>query len=374
MHIDCVVIGAGVIGLSIAARLARAGRDVVLLEKESSFGMATSSRNSEVIHAGIYYEPGSLKAQHCVRGRTLLYRYCDEHCVPYRKIGKVIVAVTPHEVKTLEHYYQTAIRNGVHSLRWLTADELREREPNVQGYLALWSPETGILDSRRFMESLLAEFEAAGGLFIRKTKLVGGCVSSSEKRLIIEDDVQSTISVDALINASGLHASEVAELLNFEGSNIRVPPTHYAIGHYYNLRGPSPFQHLVYPIAEKGGLGVHVTLDIGGSVRFGPDVRWIQSLNYDFSDLYKDDFVTAIQRYYPALDPYDLEPGYTGIRPKAGGPGHPNADFQILTPSMHGIEGLIHLIGIESPGLTASLSIAEAVAAEVARFESPRKS
>jgi L-2-hydroxyglutarate oxidase LhgO len=365
MHVECAVIGAGVVGLAIAARLAQQGREVVLLEKEPSFGMATSSRNSEVIHAGIYYPEGSLKAQHCVRGRHLLYEYCQEHGVPHRRIGKVIVAVTEDEVKTLVGYQENAIRNGVHSLEWLTAEELRAREPNVQGVCALWSPETGILDSHQFMESLVAAFENAGGLFIRKTRLVGGHVSATEKRLMIEDDVQSTVTVDTVINAAGLHASEVAELLHAKGSDIRIPHTHYAVGHYYTLAGPSPFTHLVYPVAQKGGLGVHVTLDMGGAVRFGPDVRWIDSLNYDFSDSRRDDFVAAIQRYFPALDPLALEPGYTGIRPKIGGPDHPNVDFQILTPSTHGIKGLVHLLGIESPGLTAALSIAEVVEASL---------
>ena len=363
MHVECAVIGAGVVGLAIAARLAQQGREVVLLEKEPSFGMATSSRNSEVIHAGIYYPEGSLKAQHCVRGRHLLYRHCEEHGVPHRRIGKVIVAVTEDEVNTLAGYQENAIRNGVHSLQWLSVEELRAREPNVQGVRALWSPETGIVDSHQLMERLLATFENAGGLFIRRTKLVGGFVSATEKRLMIEDEVQSTITVDTVINSAGLHASEVAELLHTGASDIRIPRTHYAIGHYYTLAGPSPFNHLVYPVAQKGGLGVHVTLDMGGAVRFGPDVRWIDSLNYDFSDARRDDFVGAIQRYYPALDPQALEPGYTGIRPKIGGPEHPNVDFQILTPSTHGIEGLVHLFGIESPGLTASLSIADAVTA-----------
>lgn len=365
MHVECAVIGAGVVGLAIAARLAQQGREVVLLESEPSFGMATSSRNSEVIHAGIYYEPGSLKAHHCVLGRHLLYEYCEQHGVPHRRIGKVIVAVTEDEVRTLEGYYQTAAQNGVHSLEWLTAEELRAREPNVRGVCALWSPESGILDSHQFMESLLGSFEAAGGLFIRKTKLVGGHVSATEKRLMIEDEVQSTLTVDTLINAAGLHASEVAELLHAKDSDIQIPRTHYAVGHYYTLAGPSPFTHLVYPVAQKGGLGVHVTLDMGGAVRFGPDVRWIDSLSYEFSDACRDDFVAAIQRYFPALDPLALEPGYTGIRPKIGGPDHPNVDFQILTPAAHGIKGLVHLLGIESPGLTASLSIAEAVAASL---------
>lgn len=361
VHVDCAVIGAGVIGLAIARNLAQQGREVALLEQEPSFGMATSSRNSEVIHAGIYYPPGSLKAQHCVRGRHLLYKYCLEHDIPHRRIGKVIVAVTENEVEALEGYHQTALLNGVHSLEWLSEAELREREPNVHGVRALWSPETGILDSHRFMESLLAEFERAGGLFIRRTKVVSGHVSRSEKRLTIEDDVQSTFTVDTLVNVAGLHASEVASMLHSKCPEVRIPRTHYAIGHYYTLMGPSPFHHLVYPVAEAGGLGVHVTLDMAGSVRFGPDIRWIDSLNYDFSDSRRHDFVTAIQRYYPALDPSALAPGYTGIRPKIGGRESPNVDFQFLTSSAHGIDGLIHLLGIESPGLTASLSIAEAV-------------
>ena len=233
MHVEYAVIGAGVVGLAIAARLAQHGREVVLFEKEPSFGMATSSRNSEVIHAGIYYPDRSLKAQHCVRGRHLLYKYCEEHGVPHQRIGKVIVAVTEDEVNTLAGYQESAIRNGVHSLLWLSAEELRAREPNVQGVRALWSPETGILDSHQFMESLLATFENAGGLFIRRTKLVGGFVSATEKRLMIEDEVQSTITVDTVINSAGLHASEVAELLHTGASDIRIPRTHYAIGHYY---------------------------------------------------------------------------------------------------------------------------------------------
>jgi L-2-hydroxyglutarate oxidase LhgO len=365
MHFECVVIGAGVVGLAIAARLARQGREVVLLEKEPSFGMGTSSRSSEVIHAGIYYQPGSLKAKHCVRGRHLLYKYCKEHCVPHRQIGKVIVAVTEDEVNSLVGYYRTAMQNGVHSLEWLDAKELQQWEPHVHGVRALWSPETGILDSHQFMQSLLAEFEMAGGIFIRRTKLVGGHISTTEKRLMIEDVVESEITVDTLINAAGLYSSEVAGLLHSEDSSVRIPCTHYAIGHYYTLPGPSPFRHLVYPVAQKGGLGIHVTLDMGGTVRFGPDVRWIDSLNYDFSDSRRHDFVAAIQRYYPALDPITLEPGYTGIRPKIGGPDNPNVDFQILTPSDHGIQGLVHLFGIESPGLTAALSIAEVTCSQI---------
>lgn len=361
MQLDCVVIGAGVIGLAIAARLAQQGREVVLLEKESSFGMATSSRNSEVIHAGIYYEPGSLKAQHCVRGRHLLYKYCEDRRIPHRKIGKLIVAVTEDEIKTLEGYRRTATQNGVYSLEWLSQQALHEKEPMVRGVGALWSPETGILDSHEFMKSLLADFEGSGGMFIRKTKVVGGAVSKKEKLLVIEDETQSTLKVKTLINAAGLQATEVAEILHSKSSEIRIPKTHYAIGHYYTMAGQSPFRHLVYPVAQKGGLGVHVTLDLNGATRFGPDVRWIDSINYDFSDSRRNDFVAAIQRYFPALDPSALVAGYTGIRPKIGGPDRPNVDFEIWTEKDHGIEGLIHLFGLESPGLTASLSIAETV-------------
>lgn len=361
MQLDCVVIGAGILGLAVARTLQRQGRDVVLVEAEGQFGQGTSSRNSEVIHAGIYYPPGSLKAQACVRGRELLYRYCEERQVPHQRVGKLIVAVDETEVAVLHKYLESAAVNGVTDLRWVEADELRSREPAVRGVRALLSPSTGIIDSHAYMQALLLDFEAERGAFIRKTQVVGGKASADGILLQLDDGTQYEAQARSVVNSAGLQAPDVAATL--EGlAPGSVPTAQYAIGHYYVYPGRSPFHQLVYPIAAKGGLGVHVTLDMGGGTRFGPDVRWRERIDYSFDDSGKSRFVEAIRRYFPEVNEDNLLPGYTGIRPKIVGPGQGDADFVIQDVGQHGCPGLINLYGIESPGLTSSLALAEAVA------------
>lgn len=362
MEIDCIVIGAGVVGLAVARALQERGREVVLLEKERAFGTATSSRNSEVIHAGIYYPPGSLKASLCVRGKQLLYAYCEARGVPYARIGKVIVASQDVEVATLEKYLATARANGVGDLEWLDASQLHALEPAVRAVRGLWSPSTGIIDSHAYMQALLNDFEMAGGQFVRASPVISGRSIGSGIELTLGDAEMTVVKARTVVNSAGLHAPDVAARI--EGlTPDAAPRPHYAIGHYYTLTRKSPFHHLVYPVASKGGLGVHVTLDLSGAARFGPDVRWRETIDYAFDDSRRDAFVEAIRAYYPDIQPSDLSPGYTGMRPKISGPEDPNRDFVIQNCTTFGVEGLINLFGIESPGLTASLAIAEQVCA-----------
>ena len=355
---DCVVIGAGVIGLAAARRLARLGREVLVLERREAIGEEISSRNSEVIHAGIYYPPSSLKARLCVAGKALLYNYCATRNLAHRRCGKIIVATNQSQRQTLQDYRERALANGVGVLEWLDADALGRREPQVQGLAGLWSPSTGIIDSHAFMFSLLGELQAQGGLLALRTEVVG--LEKAGRRVLVRT---ADYALDAawVINSAGLRASEVARQLAPD-----TPRTRYARGRYYAYSGSSPFRHLVYPVAQAGGLGVHVTLDLSGQARFGPDVQWIDRIDHRFDDGDRSAFVEAIRRYYPALDESRLHPAYTGIRPKIVGPGAPAADFRIDGPGRHGVPGLINLLGIESPGLTASLAIAERVAELVA--------
>jgi len=360
-ELDCVVIGAGVVGLAVARELAQLGREVVLIEQHSAFGQESSSRNSEVIHAGIYYPQGSLKAFHCVRGRKLLYEYCDSHQVAYRQIGKVIVAVTPDETAVLEKYLLSARANGAGELQLLSASELASLEPNVHGVMGLLSPHTGIIDSHGLMQSFLTDLERSNGMLICNTQVISASAKDDGIELEIQDvEEVSRIHAKWVINCAGLHATEFARKINAIPKAL-IPPTEYAIGHYYQLQDRSPFNRLIYPIAPSGGLGIHATLDLGGGTKFGPDLRWIQQIDYQFDDHLKQDFVNAIARYYPAINANKLEPSYTGIRPKIGGRAKPNVDFSIQTPQDHSVKGLINLFGIESPGLTASLSLAKFV-------------
>ncbi len=362
IEIDCAVIGAGVVGLAVARALQLAGREVVLLEKERSFGTGTSSRNSEVIHAGIYYTPGSLKATLCTRGRSMLYAYCHDRGVPYARPGKIIVATSIGEVGILEGYLKTARANGVVDVEWIDAAKLNELEPALQAVRGLWSPSTGILDSHAFMQALLTDFEMAGGQFVRGTTVNSGRVVRGGIELRLIDRDVSVAKARTVINSAGLYAPHVAR--SIEGvPREQVPSPYYAVGHYYTLAGRSPFKHLIYPVAEKGGLGIHLTLDLSGAARFGPDVRWMSGVDYTFDDSRRDDFVSAISAYYPEIRASDLQVGYTGIRPKIVGPGVPAADFCIQDGRTYGAGGLINLFGIESPGLTSSLAIAESVCA-----------
>ncbi len=353
--VDCVVIGAGAVGLACARALARAGRDVIVLEQHGQIGTETSSRNSEVIHAGIYYEPGSAKARLCVRGKALLYDHCAAFGVPFKRCGKLIVATDASQFDTLRGYQRQAVANGVGELRWLTVDEVARLEPAVRCVGAVWSESTGIIDSHAYMESLLGDLQAHGGVVAFHSQARAG--RSEGNRLIVETD---DFSLDAalVVNAAGLSAPDLARTLATHPADS-LPRAYYAKGHYYTLTGRSPFAHLVYPVAEAGGLGVHVTLDLAGQARFGPDVMWIDGVDYAFDDANRGRFVAAIRRYYPDLDDTRLQPGYTGIRPKISGPAQPGADFALLGPDAHGVAGLFHLLGIESPGLTASLALAE---------------
>lgn len=361
INFECVVIGAGVVGLATARALQAGGREVLLLEKERSFGTETSSRNSEVIHAGIYYEAGTVKARTCVRGKELLYEYCTQRGIPHRRLGKIIVAVAPSEISTLETYVETAVANGVDDLMWLDGAQVKLLEPEVFCTGALLSPSTGIIDSHVYMQTLLGDFESLGGTYISKATVNSGYRARDGIRIEVDDGDVYTVAADAVVNSGGLHAAALAS--RFRGIREEtLPIPHYAIGHYYAFLQKSPFSRLVYPVASKGGLGIHATLDMAGTARFGPDVRWRKEIDYAFDDSRLNEFASAIRTYYPGLCAEALRPGYTGIRPKIAGPNDPPSDFVVQTPDVHGVEGLINLFGIESPGLTASLAIAEEVA------------
>ena len=349
---DAVVIGAGVIGLAVARELALAGREVLILERNALIGAETSSRNSEVIHAGIYYPTGSVKAETCVRGKALLYDYCDRRDVPYNRVGKLIVATSEAQLEVLRGYQRQALRNGVGHLRWLDRDEALRLEPDVRCLAGVFSETTGVIDSHAFMLSLHGDVEAHGGIVSFHTEVTD--LGREDGRLLVRCG-DFDLAAQVVVNAAGLEAPKVANAL---GGHWRG---HYAKGHYYTLSGRSPFTHLVYPVAEPGGLGVHVTLDMAGQARFGPDVVWIDEADYAFDPRNRDRFVEAIQKYYPELDPDRLHPDYTGIRPKLAPAGDPATDFVIEGPADHGISGLVNLLGIESPGLTSSFAIAERV-------------
>ncbi|HUT48086.1 MAG TPA: NAD(P)/FAD-dependent oxidoreductase [Alphaproteobacteria bacterium] len=373
-RLDCVVVGAGVVGLAAARALALAGREVTVLERADSFGTETSSRNSEVIHAGIYYPPGSLKARHCVAGKHLLYAYCAERGIAHKRIGKIIVATGEAQIASLEEDKARAAANGVGDLEWLSAAEVKAMEPAVIAARGLLSPSTGIVDSHNYMLSLVGDLENAGGQVVYRSTVTGGRIREDRVSLQVsgtgssheggQDEAQDeamTVDCALLVNAAGLGAQALASALDgFPGEHI--PALHTAIGHYFTLSGTAPFNRLVYPVPEEGGLGVHVTLDLAGQAKFGPDVKWIDTVDYSFDESRKPVFVDAIRKYYPGLDPDRLQPGYTGIRPKIAGRGEGFGDFRIDGPGDHGVPGVINLFGIESPGLTSALSIANHVA------------
>ena len=355
-----MVIGAGVVGLAVARALALAGREVVVLEAAGSIGTGTSSRNSEVIHAGIYYPPGSLKALTCVNGRHLLYRYCAEHGVAHRRCGKLIVATETAQIATLHKIQAHAAANGVADLRLLTAEEARALEPQLRCVAALLSPSTGITDSHGLMLAYQGDAEDRGAMLALHSPVTGGAVQTGDIMLEVGGAEPMQLLARTVVNSAGLYAQRVAASLR-GFSQALVPPTHYAKGNYYSLSGRSPFTHLIYPVPEAAGLGVHLTLDLAGQARFGPDVEWIAEIDYDV-DLHRaDGFYRAIRDYWPGLRDGQLAPGYAGIRPKLGGPDQPTSDFVMQGPREHGVAGLVNLFGIESPGLTASLALAERV-------------
>ena len=369
-RVDCIVVGAGVVGLAVARRMALAGLETLVLERHATHGTQTSSRNSEVIHAGLHYPPGSLKARLCVRGRELLYRYCADRGVGHRPCGKLVVATDDAERDTLQRYLETAAHNGVHDLQGCTTAEVAALEPAVRCIAALWSPSTGIVDSHGLMQALLADLYEAGGTLASRADVIGVELRPHGHRVrVLQDGVEAELEAAIVVNAAGLDAQLLAGRTDGLDPAL-IPPRFLAKGHYFTLQGPVPFRHLVYPVASHGGLGIHVTLDLAGSVRFGPDVEWVTAIDYSPDDRRRDSFVAAIRRYYPDLDATRLQPGYTGIRPKIAGPHDPAADFLIQGPAAHGKHGLVNLFGIESPGLTACLAIADEVA-EVAGIDAP---
>lgn len=359
--VDSIVIGAGVIGLAVARALAQAGREVIVLEAESAIGMHTSSRNSEVIHAGIYYPKGSLKAQLCVAGRQALYRYCAERGVEHRRCGKLIVATSETQTPQLAKIRAQAAANGVADLAPLTAAEAIALEPQLHCVAALLSPSTGIIDSHAYMLALQGDAENAGAAFVFRSPVTGGRIAADGIELEVGGAEPMRLKAGTVVNSAGLHAQKLAASL--EGfPRSHVPPTYYAKGNYYTLAGRSPFARLVYPVPEAAGLGVHLTIDLGGQARFGPDVEWIEHLDYEVDPRRADGFYAAIRTYWPGLKDGDLMPGYCGIRPKIQAPHEPARDFLIEGPREHGVPGLVNLFGIESPGLTASLAVAGYVA------------
>ena len=357
--VECVVVGAGIVGLAVARALALQGREVVILEAEDAIGTHTSSRNSEVIHAGIYYPKGSLKARACVRGRDLLYAYCEEHGVPYRKCGKLIVATSDAQKKELLEIKNKAHANGVGDVVEIPAAEAMRMEPALHCVAALHSPSTGIIDSHALMLAYLGDAEAAGAMLGLTSPLSQVVLSNSAFEV---HSGETRIRSKILINSAGVRAPSVARLM--EGfPQDKVPPEYYAKGNYYSLTGRPPFSRLVSPVPEPGGLGVHVTLDLAGQARFGPDVEWVERVDYAVDPRRSERFYAAIRTYWPGLKDGALAPGYAGIRPKISGPKEPAADFVIQGPAEHGVAGLVNLFGIESPGLTASLALADDVAA-----------
>jgi L-2-hydroxyglutarate oxidase LhgO len=359
-NVDVVVIGAGVVGLAVARALALRGREVLVIDAAETFGTGISSRNSEVVHAGIYYPRGSLKAQFCVDGRDRLYDFCERFHVAHRRCGKIIVATSTDQLTDLETIRTAAAGNGV-TLDWLDREQARRLEPEVACVAALYSPATGIVDSHGYMLALLADAERHGATIVYRSRVAAMWLESAAVLLAINDDERPTLRARTVVNCAGLHATQVAAAI--EGFPREwLPRAYFARGHYFSLARRGSFQHLVYPIPEPGGLGVHLTLDLAGQARFGPDVEWIESLDYSVSIERAERFYAAIRRFWPQLADGQLIPAYAGIRPKISGPDEPSVDFRIDGPEQHGIPGVINLFGIESPGLTASLALGTHVA------------
>ena len=362
-QVDAVVIGAGVVGLAVGRALALSGREVLVLESENAIGTGTSSRNSEVIHAGIYYPAGSLKARLCVQGKTMLYAYCAERGVAHQRLGKLIVATSPDQVLSLDGIRAKAAANGVHDLQKLSAAEAQALEPALACEAALLSPSTGVVDSHGYMLALQGDMENAGGLLalVSPVQHIGVRHGTATHPIRVSTQDGTELACQVLVNAAGLNAVSVARAM--EGLDACVlPQAHFAKGNYFMLAGKAPFSHLIYPVPEAAGLGVHLTLDLGGQAKFGPDVQWVQ----DPSDLQVDPrrgdaFYAEVRKYWPALQDGALQPGYAGMRPKINAPQEAAADFMIQGPAEHGVPGLVNLLGIESPGLTSSLAIAQEV-------------
>ena len=370
-RVECVVVGAGVVGLAVGRALALSGREVWVLEGGDGIGGGISSRNSEVVHAGIYYPAGSLKARFCVEGKHALYAYCAERGIPHKRLGKLIVAADEAEVPVLATIRAKAAANGVDDLEMLSGEAARGLEPALGVAGALLSPSTGIVDSHALMLALQGDIEHAGGAVVAHAPVLGGELLGGERlggegrggpiRLRVGGDEAMDLDCEVLVNAVGLHAPDLARSIAGIPADT-IPRAYFCKGSYYSLAGRAPFSRLIYPVPEKAGLGVHLTLDLGGQARFGPDVQWVETEEYDVDIRRADGFYAAIRRYWPGLPDGALAPGYAGIRPKISGPLDPAADFVISGPAAHGIGGLVNLFGIESPGLTSSLAIAAHVA------------
>lgn len=359
--VDAVVIGAGVVGLACARALAAKGHEVIILERHETFGTETSARNSEVIHAGLYYPTDSLRARFCVAGNRLLYDFCERHGIAHRRCGKLIVATTPEQETKLQQLLAQGEANGVPGLRMLSAAEARALEPDLHCVAALLSESTGIVDSHGVMLALLGEAEKNGAVLAACSPVHGGRIGQDDIELEAGDGERMRLRASIVINAAGLSAQQVAR--SIEGFPAPcIPPSHWAKGNYYAHSGRVPFSRLIYPVPEPGGLGVHLTLDLGGQARFGPDVEWIDELEYSVDPRRADRFYAEVRRYWPGLMNDALSPAFCGIRPKITGPGEAAADFLIQGPEIHGIAGWVNLFGIESPGLTSSLAIGEYVA------------
>ena len=360
-QVECVVVGAGVIGLSVARALARRGREVVILEKEALIGSGVSSRNSGVIHAGLYYPAGSLKAGMCVAGRQALYRFCEAFGVAHRRVGKLVVAADEEEIGTLAALAQRALGNGVRDLQWLSPHETRDLEPALQCAAALLSPSTGIIDVHDYLLALLGDAERHGALLSLRTRCTGGEILDRGIRVDTGGASATRILCRHFVNCAALGAQTLsAGMRGLPKSTI--PPLHLAKGTYFRLSGRSPFARLVYPLPAGSWLGVHAGLDLGGCCRFGPDIAWVDEVDYDVDARRVGGFHAAIRRFWPELPDASLQPDYAGIRPKLTPPGAPPADFVVQTSEVHGIDGLVNLYGIESPGLTSSLALGDHVA------------
>lgn len=366
---DALVIGAGAVGLACARALALSGRSVLVIEAESKFGEHASSRNSEVIHAGVYYPPGSNKARLCIRGKSLLYAYCAEREVPHRQLGKLIVATTPDELGALETIRARASACGV-DLELRTQSQVAAMEPAIVCHQALWSASSGIIDSHAYMLSLIGDLEQSGGTIVFRTQFVRAERVGSNWRILLDQVGTAAdtaeIVVREIVNCAGLKAPSVAATIEGLAAS-GLPRQYYCRGHYFGLRGRNPFRHLVYPVPVKHGLGIHVTLDLAGQARFGPDVAsWPDEVDYGFESDRAPVFAKAIRQYFPSLRDDQLVPSYTGLRAKISGQDEPAADFRIDGPIAHGLGGIVNLLGIESPGLTSSLAIGEEVVAALA--------
>lgn len=360
-----MVIGAGVVGLAIAREAAMRGHDVIVAEAADAIGTGTSSRNSEVIHAGLYYPTGSKRALHCPRSRRMLYAYCESHGIPHRKLGKLFIVTRDADIPKLEAIHQQALINGVENVIMLEAAEAKRMEPALNCVAAFHSAETGIIDSHRLMLALQGDLEDRGGVIAFNTPIERVAREGSGWRVAFGGPEAGAIAVDAVVNSAGHGAQRLARATEGYPAG-RVPKLVLAKGNYFGLTCRAPFSRLIYPAPVPGGLGIHITIDLAGRARFGPDVEWVEEMNFDVDPRRAESFYAAIRTYWPGLPDYSLVADYAGIRPKLTGPGEPAADFMIDGPAEHGLPGLVQLFGIESPGLTSSLSLAEEVVGKLA--------